>query len=54
MLFEMLYPACFPVFTRAAEVYFSDPDVTTSLLKFLQEFVYNKAQVRDGDNQSRA
>mmetsp|Transcript_37396 Transcript_37396/g.101262 ORF Transcript_37396/g.101262 Transcript_37396/m.101262 type:complete len:805 (-) Transcript_37396:279-2693(-) len=52
MLFEMLYPACFPVFTRAAEAFFDDPDVITSLLKFLQEFVNNKAQRVNFDNNS--
>lgn len=52
MLFEMLYPKCFPVFTRAAEAFFDDPDVITSLLKFLQEFVNNKAQRVNFDNNS--
>jgi len=52
MLFEMLYPRCFPIFTRAAETWFDDPDLTTSLLKFLNEFVNNKAQRVNFDNSS--
>ena len=43
-LFELLYPDFFPVFVRAAETWFDAPEVTTPLLKFLQEFVYNRAQ----------
>ena len=43
-LFELLYPQYFPVFVRAAETWFDVPEVTTALLKFMQEFVYNKAQ----------
>lgn len=35
-LFELLYPHYFPVFVRAAEVWYDSPEVTTALLKFLQ------------------
>jgi exportin-7 len=44
LLFEALYPAYFPVFQRTAEAWADDPQVMTALLKFLQEFAYNKAQ----------
>jgi exportin-7 len=44
-LFDCLYPGCFPVFVRAATVWYDEPAVTTALLKFMGEFVYNKAQV---------
>lgn len=43
-LFEVLYPAYFPVIVRAAEEWYDDPSVTTAVLKFMQEFSYNKAQ----------
>jgi exportin-7 len=43
-LFDFLYPASFPAFVRAAEVWYDEPAVTTALLKFMEEFVYNKAQ----------
>jgi len=43
MLFERLFPDHFPLFTRISEVWYDDPGVTTSLLKFMYEFVYNKA-----------
>ncbi|CAM9433954.1 unnamed protein product [Ascophyllum nodosum] len=44
MLFDALYPIHFGVFVRAAEEWSDSPDVTTSLMKFMIEFVYNKAQ----------
>ncbi|CAN0057585.1 unnamed protein product, partial [Discosporangium mesarthrocarpum] len=44
MLFDALYPAHFPVLVRAAEEWSDSPEVTTALMKFMQEFVYNKAQ----------
>ncbi|GMI06261.1 hypothetical protein TrVE_jg13515 [Triparma verrucosa] len=43
MLFERLFPEHFPLLTRISEVWYDDPGVTTSLLKFMYEFVYNKA-----------
>ncbi|CAN0263068.1 unnamed protein product, partial [Laminaria digitata] len=43
MLFDALYPAHFGVFVRAAEEWSDSPEVTTSLIKFMMEFVYNKA-----------
>eukprot|EP00611_Tribonema_gayanum_P000066 TRINITY_DN1003_c0_g1_i5.p1 TRINITY_DN1003_c0_g1~~TRINITY_DN1003_c0_g1_i5.p1 ORF type:complete len:1118 (+),score=547.47 TRINITY_DN1003_c0_g1_i5:341-3694(+) len=44
MLFEALYPAHFPVFVRAAEEWADSVEVSTALLKFLQEFTHNRAQ----------
>ncbi|KAF4035500.1 Importin-beta N-terminal domain [Phytophthora infestans] len=43
-IFDLLYPAYFPVFARAADELYDHPAVTTALLKFLQELAYNKAQ----------
>ncbi|CAM9433151.1 unnamed protein product, partial [Chrysoparadoxa australica] len=43
-VFEVLYPAHFPVLVRAAEEWGESPDLAAALLKFMQEFVYNKAQ----------
>ena len=44
MLFEALYPTYFPIFARAAECFFDQPDAMFALFKFMQEFVNNKAQ----------
>ena len=44
MLFEWLYPAHFPVILLCLEAWADTPDVTTSLLKFMAEFVLNKTQ----------
>eukprot|EP00002_Diphylleia_rotans_P028516 TRINITY_DN5761_c0_g1_i2.p1 TRINITY_DN5761_c0_g1~~TRINITY_DN5761_c0_g1_i2.p1 ORF type:complete len:1042 (-),score=181.91 TRINITY_DN5761_c0_g1_i2:22-3147(-) len=44
LLFEWLYPTYMPIFTRTAEAWFDAPKVTTALLKFLSDFVYNKSQ----------
>jgi exportin-7 len=43
-IFDMLYPAYFPVFIRAAEELYDSPQTMTAVLKFLQELAYNKAQ----------
>lgn len=45
MPWQALYPSHFGVFVRAAEEWSDSPDVTTALMKFMMEFVYNK--VRD-------
>lgn len=45
---QALYPAHFGVFVRAAEEWSDSPDVTTSLIKFMMEFVYNKASRQRG------
>lgn len=52
LLFEVLYPAHFPVFQRAVETWFDDLQVVTSVLKFLAEFVHNKSQRLVFDNTS--
>eukprot|EP01035_Chromulina_nebulosa_P017439 gene17439-22991_t len=44
LLFDSLYPHAFVLFNRIAEVWYDDANVMTALLKFLQEFVLNKAQ----------
>ncbi|CAN0539666.1 unnamed protein product, partial [Ectocarpus sp. 12 AP-2014] len=46
MLFDALYPAHFGVFVRASEEWSDSPEVTTSLMKFMMEFVYNKASAQ--------
>jgi len=52
MLFDALFPQHFPLFVRIAEAWWSEPAVTTSLLKFTQEFVYNKANRVNFDQSS--
>jgi len=44
LFFDAVYPVCFPLLTRVAEVWNDDPVVMTALLKFMQEFVQNKGQ----------
>ena len=36
LLFEALYPSCFPLLVRIAETLYDDPTVMTALLKFIQ------------------
>eukprot|EP00606_Chrysophyceae_sp_TOSAG23-5_P001351 GSChrysophyteH2.ASY1.ANO1.1212.1 assembled CDS len=43
LLFEALYPSAFPLLNRIAETLADDPVVMTALLKFMQEFVQNRA-----------
>lgn len=45
VMLQALYPAHFGVFVRAAEDWSDSPEVTTSLIKFMMEFVYNKASI---------
>uniref|UniRef100_A0A7S1SV05 Exportin-7/Ran-binding protein 17 TPR repeats domain-containing protein n=1 Tax=Tetraselmis chuii TaxID=63592 RepID=A0A7S1SV05_9CHLO len=52
MLFDMLYPAHFPVLLRCLEAWADDPEVTTPLLKFVAEFVMNKMQRLTFDSSS--
>uniref|UniRef100_A0A6U5ELX6 Importin N-terminal domain-containing protein n=1 Tax=Corethron hystrix TaxID=216773 RepID=A0A6U5ELX6_9STRA len=51
-LFDILYPAYFPFFTKVAEVWHDEPEVIVSLLKFLEEFCYNKANRVNFDQNS--
>lgn len=44
MFFEWLYPAYTPIFHRAMEIWYSDPRVTSPLLKFYCELVQNRFQ----------
>jgi len=42
-LFEWLYPAHLPVIIKCLEAWADVPEVTTPLLKFMAEFVFNKS-----------
>lgn len=44
MLFEWIYPQYTPVLQRAMEIWFSDPHVTTPVLKLFAELVQNRSQ----------
>ena len=44
LLFDILFPAIFPMLNRVAETLYEDPAVVNVLLKFLKEFVQNKGQ----------
>ncbi|KAH1005287.1 hypothetical protein HUJ04_006300 [Dendroctonus ponderosae] len=44
MLFEWIYPNYTPIFLRAIELWYHDPEVTTPVLKFFTELVHNRSQ----------
>jgi exportin-7 len=44
LLFDWLYPSRMPLLLRAITLWADEPEVTTPLLKFMCEFVLNKAQ----------
>ncbi|RCV22123.1 hypothetical protein SETIT_4G195400v2 [Setaria italica] len=44
LLFDWLYPSRMPLLLRAIALWTDEPEVTTPLLKFMCEFVLNKAQ----------
>ncbi|XP_051118324.1 uncharacterized protein LOC127242236 isoform X2 [Andrographis paniculata] len=44
LLFEWIYPAHMPILLRGISHWADTPEVTTPLLKFMAEFVLNKAQ----------
>ncbi|KAF8687195.1 hypothetical protein HU200_042862 [Digitaria exilis] len=44
LLFDWLYPSRMPLLLRAITLWTDEPEVTTPLLKFMCEFVLNKAQ----------
>lgn len=52
LLFDWLYPAHMPVLLRGISHWADTPEVTTPLLKFLAEFVLNKAQRLTFDSSS--
>ncbi|GAB4836168.1 hypothetical protein Ancab_001081 [Ancistrocladus abbreviatus] len=52
LLFDWLYPAHFPLLLRAISHWADSPEVTTPLLKFMAEFVLNKAQRLTFDSSS--
>lgn len=51
-LFDWLYPTHFPVILACLEAWADVPDVTTALLKFISEFVFNKTQRLTFDSSS--
>lgn len=51
-LFDWLYPAHFPTILACLEAWADVPDVTTALLKFMAEFVFNKTQRLTFDSSS--
>ena len=44
LFFDAFFPILFPLLNRVAETLCDDETVMTALLKFMQEFVYNKGQ----------
>lgn len=44
MLFDWIYPAYTPILQTAVEMWFSDPQVTTPILKLFAELVQNRSQ----------
>ncbi|KAG0446691.1 hypothetical protein HPP92_028707 [Vanilla planifolia] len=52
LLFDWLYPAHMPLLLKAITHWSDTPEVTTPLLKFMAEFVYNKTQRLTFDSSS--
>jgi len=52
MLFDLLEPRHMPLLSRVADLWFDQPDVTISLLRFVQEFCHNKANRVNFDQSS--
>ncbi|PIA44208.1 hypothetical protein AQUCO_01700074v1 [Aquilegia coerulea] len=52
LLFDWLYPAHMPLLLRSISFWTDTPEVTTPLLKFMAEFVQNKAQRLTFDSSS--
>ncbi|KAL4590442.1 hypothetical protein LXL04_003372 [Taraxacum kok-saghyz] len=52
LLFDRLYPAHMPILLKGISHWADTPDVTTPLLKFMAEFVLNKAQRLTFDSSS--
>ncbi|GAB2277715.1 hypothetical protein Dimus_012418 [Dionaea muscipula] len=52
LLFDWLYPAHLPLLLRGISYWADSPEVTTPLLKFMAEFVLNKAQRLTFDSSS--
>ncbi|XP_024310432.1 exportin-7 isoform X4 [Brachypodium distachyon] len=52
LLFDWLYPSRMPLLLRAISLCTDEPEVTTPLLKFMAEFVLNKAQRLTFDSSS--
>jgi exportin-7 len=43
-LFDWIYPRYLPLFTKAIEIWYHDPNVTTPILKLMAELVQNRSQ----------
>mmetsp|Transcript_8389 Transcript_8389/g.12050 ORF Transcript_8389/g.12050 Transcript_8389/m.12050 type:complete len:1106 (+) Transcript_8389:82-3399(+) len=52
MLFDMLEPRHLPLLSRVADLWYDQPDVMISLLRFVQEFCHNKANRVNFDQSS--
>ncbi|CAI9102605.1 OLC1v1000900C2 [Oldenlandia corymbosa var. corymbosa] len=52
LLFDWIYPAHMPVLLKGISHWFDTPEVTTPMLKFMAEFVLNKAQRLTFDSSS--
>jgi len=52
LLFDWLHPAHFPTIIAALEAWADVPEVSTSVLKFMAEFVLNKTQRLTFDSSS--
>eukprot|EP00569_Conticribra_weissflogii_P005356 CAMPEP_0171334280 /NCGR_PEP_ID=MMETSP0878-20121228/4563_1 /TAXON_ID=67004 /ORGANISM="Thalassiosira weissflogii, Strain CCMP1336" /LENGTH=1107 /DNA_ID=CAMNT_0011835351 /DNA_START=409 /DNA_END=3732 /DNA_ORIENTATION=+ len=52
MLFDILEPRHTPLFAKVADLWYDQPDVMISLLRFMQEFCHNKANRVNFDQSS--
>lgn len=52
MLFDILEPRHMPLFSKVADLWYDQPDVIISLLRFMQEFCHNKANRVNFDQSS--
>lgn len=52
LLFDVLHPQHLPLFSKVADLWHDQPEVITSVLKFMQEFCHNKANRVNFDQSS--
>lgn len=52
MLFDIIEPQHMPLFTKVADLWYDQPDVMISLLRFVHEFCHNKANRVNFDQSS--
>lgn len=52
MLFDLLEPRHMPLFSKVADLWYDQPDVMISLLRFMHEFCHNKANRVNFDQSS--